>query len=268
MKIRDNWQEIKRSLRATVEFVNQCGADRDNLTSSTALIPLAYYLFQNPGIDLAATSTRDVANRTAMRKWLIGALLTGAFGSATDSALTDVRSVLSGSASDVFPASRINDALRKAGRATRAEDVLDSIMGFQYGRKATTLALSLLYPDMPWGTVPHHVDHIFSRSLCTLDSLEAAGSRHLYLSRDRIENLCLITESENESKGGQEFINWVSTRDQSYLFRHLIPTDPVLWKLESFGPFLEARRQLMLDKLSEVLGVHVAEGEEMEVVAP
>ena len=263
-KIRDNWGDIKRSLRATVEFVNQCGADRDNLTSANALIPLAYFLLRHPEIDLTGSSQLDMSNRQAMRKWLLGVLLTGAFSSSTDSALTEIRSVLQKFSGDTFPAKELNDALRKLGRASRPEDVLESVMGFQYGRKATVLALSLLYPDMPWGTVPHHVDHIFSRNKLSFSALNRPGEIGLYWRRDAIENLCLLTESENESKGSRDLDDWLSTRDDAFLDRHLIPRDRNLWKIEAFGDFIKSRRELLQAKLAEVLNVNFPEGETIE----
>lgn len=258
MRIRDKWTEIKRSLRAAVEFVNRHGIDRDTLTSANALIPIAYFLSTHPDVDLHGSRIVDVENAKSIRRWLLGTLLTGSFSAATDTTLGEARKVLQLTHEDehaIFPSTEINEALRRAGRSSRPEDVLDAVLELSYGKRSSVLALSLLYPEQPWGTIPHHVDHVFSRAIIREAADQEIGDWTWTIKRDRIENLCLLSESENEEKGGREFCEWMATRDSTFLQRHLIPANPDLWRVENFVEFLEARRNLLKNRMAEVIGV-------------
>jgi hypothetical protein len=45
---------------------------------------------------------------------------------------------------------------------------------------------------------------------------------------------------------------WFADKDKDYLERHLIPSDPDLWKLERFEDFIDARKQLLRDRFKSL----------------
>jgi Protein of unknown function DUF262 len=193
--IRQHWPRIKKAVEHGVDLVNSFGVDRDNLTSANALIPVIYYLFKNPGLTLRGSTPFEVHNADSIRRWLIMALLNGLFGGTSDNMLRDIRTSLQqmpGSGAD-FPTDAISTTIRKAGRSPEFDDyALDDTLALTYGQQQTFLALSLLYDDASWGTMPHHQDHIFAQSLFKPKDLAASGRIDWNSKKDRLGNLCLL----------------------------------------------------------------------------
>ena len=76
--IRKKWSAIRKAVERGVDLANSFGIDRDNLTSTNALIPIIYYLFMNPKVTLRGSTRFDARNAERIRRWLIIALLKGA----------------------------------------------------------------------------------------------------------------------------------------------------------------------------------------------
>src|SRR5207248_2931957 len=115
--IRQHWPSIKQAVQYGVDLANSFGSDAEPLTSVNALIPIAYYVFKNPGKTFRGTSDFEARNRELIRQWLIMALLKGAFGRASDTLLKDIRENIKASANPGadFPVQAINETIRKTG---------------------------------------------------------------------------------------------------------------------------------------------------------
>jgi uncharacterized protein with ParB-like and HNH nuclease domain len=259
-KIQDGWDHIKSAIERAVDLVNFFGIDRDNLTSANALIPLIYYLFRRPGLTLRRSTPFEAGNASRVRKWIGTALLNGVFGGSSDNLLRDTRTViqtLSGSQAD-FPVEQITEVIQRSGRTASFDDyAVDNVLNLTYGLKHTFLALTLLYEESGWGTMTFHQDHIFPQSLFKPKSLEAAGLdtsqiNQYRLKMNRIGNLQLLLAEENTAKLDKPFEEWITTRDDGFKKRHLIPDVPELWKLERFNDFIEARKKLIAARLKKL----------------
>jgi uncharacterized protein with ParB-like and HNH nuclease domain len=256
--IRDKWDDIKQAILKGVRLATSFGIDGDTLISANALIPVIYYLYRQPRFTLGGTSTFDVQNVRAIKMWLTTALLTGAFGAHTDTTLSVARGELKAlSQNDVFPFERLNGATRKGAKASAiGDDTLGDVLSLTYGKPRTSLALTLLYDDRMHGSDLHE-DHIFPRQLFTRKNMTQRGfssdkqARHAELV-NRIGNLELLVQKENLQKSGSEFDKWISSRDESFLERHLIPRDKSLWNLENFEQFVAAREGLIRGKLASL----------------
>jgi len=200
---------------------------------------------------LRGSTPFEARNADRIRRWLIMALLRGAFGRAADSLLTDIRSQiqsLQNPGAD-FPVTSINVAIGKTGLSMGFDDFAVEVLEMTWGRSHTFLALSLLYDEAAWGTMPHHQDHLFARSrfkpkeLATLDRSEWINLR------DRLGNLCLLLAHENIGKNDMPLPDWLATRDPGFLKRHLIPQDPSLWEFDRFPDFLNEREALIEKRL-------------------
>lgn len=257
--IRREWDGIKRTIRTGIDLVNSFGIDRDTLTSANAVIPILYFLHQRPSTSLRTGSTTDVRNASAVRRWLLMALLNNVFGGSSDKALTDTRRVLSEHRTDqLFPAEAISAELARSGRLTTFNDqAIANLLALTYGGREAFLALTLLYDDNNWGTMSFHQDHIFPQSLFTPRSLESFGfdldRQWQYRSlMNRIGNLQLLISHENEEKSDKDFGTWLATRDVSFKRRHLIPDDPSLYLFERFEQFIHAREQMIRERLAAI----------------
>ena len=63
-----------------------------------------------------------------------------------------------------------------------------------------------------------------------------------------------MSPEENKEKLDKSLDEWLSTRDESFKKKHLIPDDPDLWKIERFDDFIQARRKLIENRLKAIFG--------------
>lgn len=262
--IRKNWSQIKKAIEGGVDLANSFGINRDNLTSVNALIPIAYYIFKLSSTSLRGSTPFEARNAGLIRRWLIMALLKGAFGRASDGLLKDIRACIQAlpvSDSD-FPVDQITQVFAKTGLSTTLDDfALDEILARSYGQQQTFLALSLLYDEAAWGTMPFHQDHIFAQSLFKPRELLREGHSDWHSKKDRLGNLCLLLARENIGKQDMSPEEWLATREPDFLKLHLIPEDKALWKFEKFPEFLEQRENLIRQRIKSVFGLRLIAGE-------
>jgi hypothetical protein len=250
-RIRDRWDDIQRAIKRCVDAANAFGIDENNLTSANALIPVAYYLYQQPGLTLRGESAYEVANANRVRAWLISALLNHVLGGSSDSMLSKLREVLKTyyRPNGDFPVAALDAAVRAAGRvAPSSDDAVEKVLETTYGDETCFLALSLLYDDRNWGTMNYSVDHLFPR-----DSFRKNIPDQFKELRDNFANLALVIGNENSGKKDRPLDEWLATRSSEYLKRHLIPSDRSLWCMERFEDFLVERRKLLKARLEYVL---------------
>jgi uncharacterized protein with ParB-like and HNH nuclease domain len=254
--IHAKWKDIKAAIEMGVNLVNSFGIDRDTLTSANALIPIIYYFYKHPAINLRGTTRFDVKNAHWTRRWLTMALLNNVFGGQSDNLLRDLRRILQEhQAFEDFPVEAINNEIAKSGRTSYFDDnAIENFLSITYGRQVTFLALSLLYDDSNWGRVTFHQDHIFPQSMFSKKQMTEAGldadaqERYEEL-MNRVGNLQLLLSTENQEKSDKDFDKWLPTRDPSFRQRHLIPHDNNLLKFGKFEEFVEARENLIRERL-------------------
>jgi hypothetical protein len=254
--IESGWPKIKRTLEATLRLINGFGLDKETLSSTNALMPVAYYIhhLDKPLDGSTSFEFKNVAN---IHRFLLGALLNGAFSGTSDQAISTTRVVLREAlrAGEDFPASGLAEALARRGRlATLTSESVGGLLDLRYGHRSCFLALSLLYDYHAWGTVSHHIDHIIPRSLAnrqTLMGMNVPEPRIVQILDcvDRVGNLELLLGRENLEKSNTPFDRWIVSRDADFLRRHLIPEDPSLWTVERLPEFVRSREQLLEDKI-------------------
>jgi hypothetical protein len=254
--IRQQWASTKNALSRAINLVNSFGIDRDNLTSVNALIPIAYYLFKNPGTTFRGSTVFEERNAAGLRRWLIMALLKGAFGRASDTLIAGIRENIKAVANPGadFPVDDINATIGRTGLSTVFDDdAVDDVLDLTYGAPQTFLALSLLYDDAAWGTMAFHQDHLFARSKFKKAEVTGLGHPEWMEKRDRFGNLCLLLAHENEGKNDMDLHAWLQSRGPGFLDRHLIPKSEELWQFERFDDFLGEREKLIRTRLKAVL---------------
>lgn len=248
--IEDNWPKIKKTLEATLRLVNSLGIDKETMTSTNALMPIAYYL-HNSGQTLDGTSAFDARNAVLVQKFLLGSLLNGAFSGTSDQAISVSRGLIKETlcTNDDFPASELISGLARRGRlASFNEDNIHSLFEISYGKRNCFLALSLLYEGQPWGTTGYHIDHIIPRSLANRDKLMGMNiPEHriveILASVDRLGNLQLLLGRENREKSDTPFEHWIVSRDEEFVQKQMIPEDQSLWNVEKLPEFVRERER-------------------------
>jgi uncharacterized protein with ParB-like and HNH nuclease domain len=257
------WLEssFKQDLLSALELIVEFGLDSQSLTSSNALIPIAYYIHHHDP-DLSWESKEGNETRQRIHYWLTSALLNGTFNSRPDEVLQDARGAIQESGGE-FPLEEIHHKMRGRGKVVGfSPDVVESLLDeTTYRSQKSFLLLSLLYyPEPVKQNVTYQRDHVFPKSMLEVDTLvddyglsmeQAQRCKNL---RDKVANLQLLTPQENADKSDIEFEEWITTRTDDYYHRHLIPTDERLYRVENFPEFVERREQLIREDVSDKFG--------------
>lgn len=261
LKIERNWDAITNSIRIAVKLVSSFGYNRETLTSNNAIIPIAYYLFKIGATESYPTSTKNLADKEKIRKWLILSLVKRAFSGQPDNVLRPIRKVILEN-HESFPTELIIDKFKGTTKSLlfSTEDI-ENLTHYKYGQGFTFSILSLLYPQLDYNN-QFHIDHIFPKSLFTKAKLRKRGISEedietFYDWFNYIGNLQLIGAIPNIEKKDIEFKTWLNKiypdqRNQdNFKEVHYIPNTEL--DFDNFIEFFEEREKLLIAEFSKIL---------------
>lgn len=256
----EKWIDIKDCILSTFDLIKSYGFNDDTLTSKNAVIPIIYYLYHKKIYKDFANKVDFKEDRIIIKEWLHIVLINRVFGGTPDSTLAQIRKAFTNGIEkkeymkqslSTFPKKEIFEKIRK--------DMLidyESILSTQYEDKYTFSILSLLYPNLDYKNNNFHKDHLHPKNHYNSlnDSLKDKYSFETYNS---ILNLQILGSNENKSKQDKSLHDWISheiqTKDkQGFLDNHLIPD--VDWSLSNFDEFIGKRKQILTNKLKELVG--------------
>jgi hypothetical protein len=263
------WPAIKSALLLASRLLASFGFTARTLTANSSIIPLAYYAFRRQLGQSYLTSSKDAADRQAIRTWIIRSLLKrGIWGSGLDTLLSRQREAIRTSSLAAWPTQELEEAMAPLGKGlsfTEAE--ISEAAELQYGAPRTFSALALLYPGLDTSQ-QFHEDHIHPRSRFTRLRLIKAG-----VPEDKVDayvaavnglpNLQLLAGLPNVEKTDKWPWDWLahnafpSTETQrQYVVANdldLLPPD-----VTGFLDFYAARRDRIQLRLRQVLDVPLA----------
>ncbi|MHB8127663.1 MAG: DUF262 domain-containing protein [Mobilitalea sp.] len=255
-KIKKEWNRIKKSLMKSINLVSDFGFNYENLTSSNAVIPIAYYYYHD-GSD-------KKVNKEEMKKYLISVLLKKLFGTHADQILTHMRESMNKSKIIVdkdFSFDKLASKFEIIGRKSLKvlkEDITD-IMDYKKGAY-TFMVLSLLYPDLKYNQVKFHQDHIHPYALFCKKEFNrlklSDEDRNAWIEmRDKLANLQMLEGKENVSKQATQFTVWLNKQrnKKDYIANNYIDSS-VDYTFDNFKEFYEKRKKLMEKKIMRILG--------------
>ena len=259
-----NWTKIRDSLTATVELATSFGFNSTNIRATSALLPIAYYLYQNPKGSGFAARDRYATDREAIRGWLTRSILkaSGIWGSGLDTLLTALREVIRHTNNGQFPAEEMRRIMGQRGKSLdftgeEIEDLAD--LGIRDNRLFALLTLLFPFIDTSHRL---HIDHVFPFSRFTPTRLKAAGVGDEQIdsfrdSANRLGNLQLLLDEINNEKRAKLPATWLveHVREplarKDYCEKHLLGEVPE--EIADFMTFYEARRQRLQDRVGELL---------------
>jgi hypothetical protein len=260
-KIEYNWDNAKEAIRLAVNLVSSFGYSQDTLTSSNAIIPIAYYLLKK-GIPQNYIQSKNYQNdRKLVKEWLILGLLKRVFSGQPDNLLRPLRRIIFANHTE-FPLQTIIDEFKGGTKSfTFNDDEIDNLLSYQYGQKHTFSILALLYPNVDFRN-KFHLDHIFAKSLFTKRNLTKKGipqdDLEFYVENvNSIVNIQLLEGIPNIEKSDMDFEKWLNEiyKDTSarndYMAKHYIPM--VSLEFTNFEEFIEERRELLYQKLKALV---------------
>lgn len=269
--IEEQWADITQAIELTIHLTAHFGFDGRTLTSTNAMIPIAYFIKKNNIGESLLHSEGHSNNRKHIKLWLIRALLKKVFGGTPDGLYPTYRKLIKDSP-DRFPLKEIVNHYSTTNKSLNFyEDDINALMEVSYGSAFAFMLLSLLYAlnhDYDF-----HQDHIHPKKHFTHKRLEKLGitsyeEREAYLERfNSLPNLQLLQATPNQEKSGSMLEDWLTATQsdpgqlQQYKDIHCIPPEASL-AFADFVDFYEARRELLMKKLSEILEAKVLQKSE------
>lgn len=248
----DNWDSITESIKWCKDLVygsTYIKSDK-NLPSYLSLIPIIYTKYWYP--DTCGASEMD------FKSFLIKVNLTGVYGGVTDSFTDGIINVIN--SNQRFALDEIFSFIRDQGKSIEISD--SKLLDIKYTSKELHLLLNIWYGFNYQPALRDNqpnVDHIFPKSELKKPVVRDAENQLLRAcSKDEINqlaNLMLLTASENQAGGKGKILPsvWFSdpSRDNDeYREKHLIPADRELWKLENYFQFIEARKEIIMQRFN------------------
>ncbi len=260
------------NISKTVDLLVEFGFNGENLTSQNAVIPIVYYFMKGGSDDI---DSKD----NIIRKYLIHALLKQIYGGQGDRVLTNIRDALREKDQDSEDEYHLrqnrfsfedlieNVKLPPTKSLEITDEDIKEILECKKG-PYTFMVLSLLYPNLRFGQVKFHQDHIHPASLFTDAKLRKHEIpqdkwKKWQEMKDMLPNLQLMEGSENESKNKTPFKQWLDNTYQNndsknkFMENNDIPNDVSL-ELKDFEMFYEKRKEILRDKLKKGITMKMA----------
>jgi hypothetical protein len=152
--------------------------------------------------------------------------------------------------------------MRTRGKSlTFTQDEVEQIADMKYGSRDLFGLLTLLFPFVDTRN-QFHIDHVFPSAVFHARKLKQIGFSEddiarMQDSKDRLPNLQLLQGPDNQSKNDQMPAKWITEtykQDEDrkdYISRHML--DGVMTDLSGFEAFFKARRERLLERITEVL---------------
>ncbi len=257
--IEKNWDELVVATKEVADFVHGSTFIRSDkaLPSYLVLIPLVYLRYHFP----SAWSTKQ-----NVELFLLRSLLAGVFGGNPDQLINNLVNKMK--EIEKFELNEMFGVIRTAGRSLELTE--DRFWAIGYGDVNIHLLFNLWYRDFHYtpafsGNLPQ-IDHIFPQSVLKSVKIPNPNTGKMNImkyregDRNQLANCMLLTAEENGAGGKSDTPpdEWFKDKGSEYLDRHIIPTDPALWKLDRFEDFIKERKKLIKTKFSYLLSAPVA----------
>ena len=273
-QLEKGWERLSRTVDYLLNILpgNAFVHSTSDLSSLNPLIPLIQYLNQN---NLRFSTNEEL--RRAIH-WFCTAQIHQRYGGQADSRLErDVTVVLR----EESPwASLLDQIADQRGRIDVSPNDFEG-RGISHPLYRMTLILAKAHGAVDWfNGVPlgktvgkryqMHSHHIFPTSKLYRNGYSSGNHLHRQIV-NAIANRAFLTEQSNigiSNSLPEEYLPLVEERYPGALKRQFIPMDEQLWRLENYGSFLAARREIISRKLNEFLTGLTSEPKEEAKLRP
>jgi len=262
--LEQSWPDVRTALILTIQLLASFGFNGQNLRASSAVLPIAYYLYHLEPGDNYITTVAPSQDRKKIQEWLTKSMLkaSGIWGSGLDTLLTHLRETIKEHGKKSFPVEELESVMARRGKSLNfEEEELDELVELEYGDTRTFALLSLLFPFVDLRN-NFHIDHVFPQARFKKSQLKELGLAedevdHILDLRDRLANLQLLDGAVNIEKQQTLPGEWLQsmypdkdTREQ-YCARHLLGDVPKT--MLEFNEFYETRKNRLREKLARLL---------------
>lgn len=255
LKIKNNWENIRKAIKDTVDLLNEFGFNSENIISYVAVSPMVYYRFKGGNF--------DVESKSELRKYIVISQVRQVFGAATNSALTSIREALKAAPTDSFKMGNLLNVRFTGERTLRyTSEEIDAMFDTYEIGAYTFMLLSLLYPNLKYSQKGFHQDHmhpyagfeeskIANLKLPEGSVIDDVRKDEWRRRRNTLANLQLLEGRENERKNATPLVDWIKVIANSENAKYM-PSDSS-FELSHFEDFMDKRQKLMSDALKAIL---------------
>lgn len=248
LTLRDYWSDFKKALKNLEKLLKELEIDiRHFATGWNVLIPALYVVYYNPDYE---------KNAQAIKAYMVRAALFSYFRSGTTAKLQQMKSMLlaydrnmSIEMLDQVPGLRVTDA--------KIEEILDAEKGSSLAKD------TLYYLGLSWvrNDVSYDQDHLHPYS--RFDTVAPIGIDSETWGKwrqmgNKLPNLQLLESGSNRSKNDIRLVEYYSDMhnetDRENFRKNAIIPDNVSMELKDFGEFYDARKELLREKIYELVG--------------
>ena len=255
LKIKNNWENIRKAIKDTVDLLNEFGFNSENIISYVAISPMVYYRFKGGNF--------DAESKSELRKYIVISQVRQVFGAATNSALTSIREALKAAPTDSFKMGNLLKVRFTGERTLRyTSEEIDAMFDTYEIGAYTFMLLSLLYPNLKYSQKGFHQDHmhpyagfeeskIANLKLPDGSIIDDVRKDEWRRRRNTLANLQLLEGRENERKNATPLGDWIKVIANSENAKYM-PSDSS-FELSHFEDFMDKRQKLMSDALKAIL---------------
>ena len=255
LKIKNNWENIRKTIKDTVDLLNEFGFNSENIISYVAVSPMVYYRFKGGNF--------DAESKSELRKYIVISQVRQVFGAATNSALTSIREALKAAPTDSFKMGNLLKVRFTGERTLRyTSEEIDAMFDTYEIGAYTFMLLSLLYPNLKYNQKGFHQDHmhpyagfeeskIANLKLPDGSIIDDVRKDEWRRRRNTLANLQLLEGRENERKNATPLVDWIEVIANSENAKYM-PSDSS-FELSHFEDFMAKRQKLMSDALKAIL---------------
>ena len=255
LKIKNNWENIRKTIKDTVDLLNEFGFNSENIISYVAVSPMVYYRFKGGNF--------DAESKSELRKYIVISQVRQVFGAATNSALTSIREALKAAPTDSFKMGNLLKVRFTGERTLRyTSEEIDAMFDTYEIGAYTFMLLSLLYPNLKYSQKGFHQDHmhpyagfeeskIANLKLPDGSIIDDVRKDEWRRRRNTLANLQLLEGRENERKNATPLVDWINVTANSENAKYM-PSDSS-FELSHFEDFMDKRQKLMSDALKAIL---------------
>ena len=255
LKIKNNWENIRKTIKDTVDLLNEFGFNSENIISYVAVSPMVYYRFKGGNF--------DAESKSELRKYIVISQVRQVFGAATNSALTSIREALKAAPTDSFKMGNLLKVRFTGERTLRyTSEEIDAMFDTYEIGAYTFMLLSLLYPNLKYSQKGFHQDHmhpyagfeeskIANLKLPDGSIIDDVRKDEWRRRRNTLANLQLLEGRENERKNATPLVDWIEFTANRENAKYM-PSDSS-FELSHFEDFMDKRQKLMSDALKAIL---------------
>ena len=244
--LKNNWSDFKQALTNLDQLLKDLKIEINRFSNSwNVLLPIIYFIYYNPEYE---------ENIAAVRAYLLRAIFFTYFQSGTTGKLQQMKNHINDNDYEITVdmLDRVNDL-----RVTEAkiEDVINSEKGSRVtGEVLYYLSLDWLNKSFKYEQDHLHPESKFHNKPFTVTMEDWRSWRG---NRNRLPNLHLLVGRSNASKSDMRLVEFYNdmtdVQKEEFHTNAMIPRDISL-EIESFAEFYEARKNLLANKIRELLG--------------